>query len=118
MTIENAISRLEDIVSGCYRKKFPESELRMNTDEAIKLLKFDCKTMSDTDSSNVKRESFIRIIDIVLDDTLISSNTSLTYKEYCKSKMEAHTLMKYPDVVDECINCCNVIIKKLSLGEN
>lgn len=116
MTIENAINRLEDIVSGCYKKKFPKSKLRRNTEEAVKLIRFDFMTMSRINNPNVKLESFTKIVDIVLDDTLMASNSSLTYKEYCKNKAELHTIMKYPDVIDECINCCDVIQKRISEG--
>lgn len=118
MTIEMAISRLEDIVSGCYKKKFLKSELRRNTDEAVKQLKFDFMTMLKINSDKTKLESFNKVIDIVLDDTLMSPNNSLTYKEYCKGKKKSHTIMKYPDVLDECINCCNVIINGIADGSD
>lgn len=116
MTIENAINRLEDIVSGCYKKKFLKSKLRRNTEEAVKLIRFDFMTMSRINNPNVKLESFTKVVDIVLDDTLMASNTSLTYKEYCKNKMESHDIMKYPDILDECVNCCDVILKRISEG--
>ena len=40
MTLEQAINRLEDMVSGNYQIQFPNSELRLNTKDSAELIKF------------------------------------------------------------------------------
>lgn len=118
MTLEQAINRLEDMVSGCYQQKFPDSELRNNTKEAVDVLKFSFMSILKLQNEKIKKESLDTIFNTVLDDTpmpkMWQKVGGITYIEHCRSKKDQHRLLKYPDLVEECIECCNVIIKHLN----
>lgn len=118
MTLEQAINRLEDMVSGCYQQKFPDSELRNNTKEAVEVLKFSFMSILKIQNAKIRKEALETILDTVLDNTPMPKSWQkagdITYIEHCRSRKEMNRLLKYPDLVEECIECCNVIIKHLN----
>jgi hypothetical protein len=117
LTLEQAINRLEDLVSGCYRQRFPKSPLRTNTRESIDLIKFSFMTMLNMSQESVRTTAFENIVDIVLDHTPLphswQNNDMVDYIDYAKKKGPDHILFRFPDVVEECIECCDVILKRL-----
>lgn len=118
MTLEQALNRLEDMVSGCYQQQFPESELRTNTKEAVELIKFNFMTLNKIRNQDVRNSAFDTIIHTVLDGTTLPKSWQKkgmkTYLDLVKSNSRDHRIMQYPDVVDECIDCCNVILMRLN----
>ena len=118
MTLEQAINRLEDMVSGNYQIEFPNSELRNNTKDSAELIKFNLKSILKMHSEEVRRSAFDTILRTVLDDTPLPESWQRrgmkTYMDYCASKIKTHRIMKYPDVVEECIDCCEVILTRLN----
>ena len=121
MTLEQAINRLEDMVSGCYQQQFLKSELRNNTKEAVELLKFNLMSILKLQNEAVRDQAFNSIIDIVLDNTQVPKswqNKGLkTYADFCRNRKDIHKILQYPDIVEECIECCNIIQKKLDEDE-
>ena len=121
MTLEQAINRLEDMVSGCYQQQFLKSELRNNTKEAVELLKFNLMSILKLQNEEVRKQAFNSIIDIVLDNTQVpkswQKNGVKTYADLCRTRKETHKILLYPDMVEECIECCNIIQKKLAEDE-
>lgn len=117
MTLEQAINRLEDMVSGCYQQQFPNSELRQNTRASVDLIKFSFMSLIRLKNEEVRASAFDTIIKTVLDDTPLPDSwqrrNMKTYVDYCKTRISDHKLMKYPDLVEECIDCCEVILKRL-----
>ena len=118
MTLEQAINRLEDMVSGNYQIQFPNSELRLNTKDSAELIKFNLMSILKMHSEEVRRSAFDTILRTVLDDTPLPDSWQRrgmkTYMDYCAAKIKMHRIMKYPDVVEECIDCCNVILTRLN----
>lgn len=121
MTLEQAINRLEDMVSGNYQIQFPNSELRNNTKDSVELIKFNLMSILKMHSEEVRRSAFDTILRTVLDDTPLPDSWQKrgmkTYMDYCASKIKIHRIMKYPDVVEECIDCCDVIMTRLNETE-
>ena len=121
MTLEQAINRLEDMVSGCYQQQFLKSELRNNTKEAVELLKFNLMSILKLQNEAVREQAFNSIIDIVLDNTQVPKSWQKkdlkTYADFCRTKKDIHKILQYPDIVEECIECCNIIQKKLDEDE-
>ena len=105
------------MVSGCYQQQFPNSELRQNTRASVDLIKFSFMSLIKLKNEEVRASAFDTIIKTVLDDTLLPDSWQRrgmkTYVDYCKSKIYDHKLMKYSDLVEECLDCCEVIIKRL-----
>lgn len=118
MTLEQAINRLEDMVSGCYQQQFPNSELRNNTKEAVEVLKFSFMSILKLQNKKIRNDAFNTIINTVLDDTPLpktwQKTGNTTYIEYCKSTKELNKILKYPDIVEECIECCNIINQRMN----
>ena len=118
MTLEQAINRLEDMVSGCYQQQFLKSELRNNTKEAVELLKFNLMSILKLQNEGVREQAFNSIIDTVLDDTKVPKSWQKggvkTYADLCRSRKSIHKILLYPDIVEECIECCNIIQHDLS----
>jgi len=116
MTLEQAISRLEDMVSGC-RETFPKSALRNNPRESADLLKFSFMTLLKMTKEAVREAALTNIWDIVFDDTPIPASWQkkgmVTYTDFCKKKEKEKSFLQYPDVLEECIDCCDTIIKRL-----
>lgn len=117
MTLEQAINRLEDMVSGCYQQQFLKSELRNNTKEAVEILKFSLMSILKLQNEKVRDQAFEQILDTVMDNTQLPKSwqkTELkTYADWARSKKAEHKILKYPDIVEECIECCNVIQRHL-----
>lgn len=122
MTLEQAINRLEDMVSGCYQQQFPKSELRSNTKEAVECIKFNFKTILKIRNEDVRNASFDTILHTVLDDTPLPKSWQKkgmkTYLDFCKMKDRDQRIMQFPDVAEECIDCCNVILQRLGEDES
>jgi len=117
MTLEQAICRLEDMVSGCYQQQFPDSELRNNIKDSVELIRFNFMSILKMRNEDVRVSAFDTILHTVLDDTPLPKSwrkkNMRTYIDFCKAKIKDHKVMNYPDVVEECIECCNVILKRL-----
>lgn len=117
MTLEQAISRLEDMVSGCYKQAFPKSELRTNTKESVELLKFSFMSLLKVKKTALRQVAMENIMTTVLDNTALPKSWQKdgmkTYLDYCRTKEAEHSILKYPDVIEECVECCNVILNRL-----
>jgi hypothetical protein len=117
LTLEQAINRLENIVSGAYRKKFEKSALRTNTRATTEQVRFDLMTILRIPQQEPKMEALDNIINLVLDNTQMpetwQNGSKKTYADYCKTLGMDHVIMQYPDVAEECVECCNVIINRL-----
>lgn len=117
MTLEQAISRLEDMVSGCYRQTFPKSELRTNTKESAELLKFSFMSLLKVKKSVLRSAAIENIMTTILDNTPLPKSWQRdgmkTYLDYCRTKESEQGILKYPDVIEECIECCNVILNRM-----
>ena len=118
MTLEQAINRLEDMVSGCYQKQFLKSELRTNTKDSAELIKFNLMTIVKIRNEEVRLSAFDTIMRTVLDDTPLPQSWQRTgmktYMDLCVSRIPTHRIMKHADVAEECIECCNVILTHLN----
>jgi len=121
ITLEKAISRLENIVSGT-KQKFLNSELRNNTKEAAELLKFSFMTLLKMKKDNLREAALTNIWDIVFDDTPTpeywQKRDITTYTDFCKKMEKERPILQNPDVLNECIECCNVILKKVGLDDD
>lgn len=121
MTLEQAINRLEDMVSGCYQQQFLESDLRNNTKESAELLKFSFMSLVKLQNVEVRKQAFHTIINTVLDDTPLPKQWQkkgmTTLRDRARAKEDAHMIMQYPEVDEECIDCCNVILQRLAEDE-
>ena len=117
ITLEKAISRLEDIVSGSYKQKFLNSELRNNTKEAAELLKFSFMSLLKINRTTVKSAAIETILTTILDDTPLPEQWQkrgrITYLDNVQGMREEQNILNDPDVLNECIECCNVILKKV-----
>lgn len=117
MTLEQAINRLEDMVSGCYQQQFPKSELRSNTKEAVDLIRFNFNTILKIRNEDVRAAAFDTILHTVLDDTPLPKSWQKkgmkTYLDLCKMKARDQRIMQFPDVAEECLDTCNVILQRL-----
>lgn len=117
MTLEQAINRLEDMVSGRYQQKFPKSELRTNTKDSAELIRFSLMSLLKLKKDTVREEAYNTILNTVLDDTPLPASWQKEgmkdYFDYCRSKKTEHRILKYPDVLEECIECCNVILQRI-----
>jgi len=117
MTLEQAINRLEDMVSGRYKQTFPKSELRTHTKESAEQLKFNFMTLLKVEKPAIRAKVLENIMSIVLDNTLLpvswQKKDMKDYFDYCRKKEEEHEILQYPEVVEECIECCNVILEKI-----
>ena len=117
MTLEQAINRLEDMVSGCYQMQFPKSMLRTNTKDAVELMRFNFMTILRIRNEKVRNSSFDTILNTVLDDTPLPQSWQKkgmkTYLDLCRAKGRERNVIQYPDVARECIDCCDVILRRL-----
>ena len=117
MTLEQAINRIEDMVSGCYQQQFPHSELRINTKDSTELIKFNLMTIIKVRNDDVRLSALDTIMRAVLDDTPLPTHwqkkSIKTYLEYCTKNIKKHMFLQHPDIVEECIDCCEVILKRL-----
>lgn len=115
-TIEQAIVDIEDSVSRCYHHSFENSKLRTATEDNIEFLKFNFGSMLNSKKEDVKKAAFERIIDIVVDDSVMG--TGMTYKE--KARTESRILDKgnQKDYLKACIDDCDVIINRLAENES
>lgn len=115
MTLEQAINRLEDMVSGCYQKQFLNSELRKNTKASVELIRFNFMSILKLNNEEVRKSSFETILHTVLDDTPLPKQWQkkgmTTYMDLCISNNRE--FLDHPDIAEECIECCNVILRKL-----
>lgn len=122
MTLEKAISRLEDIVSGTYKQKFLNSELRNNPKESAELLKFSFMSLLKIKKSSVRSAALETILTTILDDTPLpdqwQKNGLVTYLDNAQNMREDQGILHYPDVIAECIECCDVILKKIGAEES
>lgn len=120
-TLEEAILEIEDLVSGSYRRAFPNSELRNNTAEQIEFLKFNFETIAKAKKTDVKLTALKTVFDIVLDDAELPNNWKKpginTFIEYNINQGEKHRLVKYPYDVERAIEACNDIITRLAEEE-
>ena len=121
MTLEQAICRLEDMVSGCYQQQFPDSELRNNTKDSVEVIRFNFLSILKLRNEDVRKSAFDTILHTVLDDTPLPKSWRRrgmrTYIDFCNNKINTHKVMNYPEVVEECIECCDVILKRLGEEE-
>ena len=105
MTLEQAINRLEDMVSGCYQQQFLKSELKNNTKEAVELLKFNLMSILKLQNEAVREQAFNSIIDIVLDNTQVPKSWQKkdlkTYADFCRTKKDIHKILQYPRLDQE-----------------
>ena len=117
MTLEQAICRLEDMVSGCYQQQFPDSELRNNPKDSAELIRFNLMSIIKLRNEEVRVSAFDTILHTVLDDTPLPKSWRRkgmrTYIDFCKVRIKDHKIMASPGVAEECIECCDVILKRL-----
>lgn len=115
MTLEQAICRLEDMVSGCYQQQFPDSELRKNTKASVELIRFNFMSILKLTNEDVRKSSYETILKTVLDTTPLpkvwQKKGMKTYMDLCLANNKE--IMNYPDIAEECIECCNVILKHI-----
>jgi len=116
MTLEKAICRLENIVSGS-KQKFTGSELRTNTKEAAELLKFSFMTLLKVKKEDLKKVAYTNIFDTVFDDSpapeYYRKGDVNTFSDLCKKIEKERPVLQDTDILNECIECCNVILKKM-----
>lgn len=120
-TLEQAITEIEDCLSGRYREPFPESKLRKNTNENIEFLKFNLETILRAKQKDVKLSAFENILNIVLDNHLLPDSWQkegeMNYFDYCKNKGTEHRLFKYSYDIERLISFCDDIINRLREDE-
>ena len=120
MTLEKAICRLENIVSGT-KQKFLHSELRNNTKESAELLKFSFMTLLKFKKDNLKEVAYTHIYETVFDDTPTPEywqrQDVTTYSDFCRKMEKERPILQDTAVLNECIECCNVILKKMDSDE-
>ena len=118
MTLEQAINRLENMVSGCYQQQFLNSELRTNTKEAVELIRFNFQSILKVRNEDVRKSSFDTILHTVLDDTPLPKSWQKkgmrTYLDLCKLKARDQKIIQFPDVAEECIDCCDIILQRIT----
>ena len=115
MTLEQAIRRLEDMVSGCYQQQFPESELRKNTKASVEMIRFNFMSILKLQNEDVRKSSYDTILHTVLDNTPLPKSWQKrgmkTYLDLCINRNDE--VLNSPDIAKECIECCDVILKRL-----
>lgn len=107
------------MVSGCYQKQFLNSELRNNTKASVELIRFNFMSILKLSNEDVRKSSFETILHTVLDDTPLPKQWQkkgmTTYMDLCLSNNRE--FIDHPDIAEECIECCNVILNALE-GED
>lgn len=116
ITLEKAICRLENIVSGS-KQKFLKSDLRNNTKEAVEILKFSFMTLLKMKKDDLRDVAYTHIYETVLDDTPTpeywQKKDVMTYSDICNKIKKEKSILQDPAILNECIECCNIILKKL-----
>lgn len=109
------------MVSGCYQQQFPDSELRNNPKDSAELIRFNLMSIIKLKNEEVRVSAFDTILHTVLDDTLLPKSWRRkgmkTYIDFCKTRIKDHKVMNSPGVAEECMECCDVILKRLGDDE-
>lgn len=109
------------MVSGCYQQQFPDSELRNNPKDSAELIRFNLMSIIKLKNEEVRVSAFDTILHTVLDDTPLPKSWRRkgmkTYIDFCKTKIKDHKVMNSPGVAEECMECCDIILKRLGDDE-
>lgn len=109
------------MVSGCYQQQFPDSELRNNPKDSAELIRFNLMSIIKLKNEEVRVSAFDTILHTVLDDTLLPKSWRRkgmkTYIDFCKARIKDHKVMNSPGVAEECMECCDIILKRLGDDE-
>jgi hypothetical protein len=116
MTLEQSICRLENLVSGT-KQKFLNSDLRNNTRESVELLKFNFRSLLKIKKESLREASLSSIYEIIFDYTPTpeywQKRDITTYIDFCKHMEKERPILQDPDVLNECLECCTIILRHL-----